>query len=90
MLNSIITNLFVICVYIIPGAFLFIGLLLFKPDLATLQNEKVLSGLFAIFLALPFEVVVHAFSSAFFYPIEDKMFHTRVVALLNGLVLLEL
>ena len=76
MLDSLLTNFFVMCVYFIPGAILTFGILLIWPKLFkkinSLISKKWGKDIFLVFISLLFGVLLHALMYYPFYLNQDK------------------
>lgn len=81
MLDSLLTNFFVMCVYFIPGSILMFGILLIWPHLLPKNNSLIPSkwrqDIYLIFISLFFGVLIHAFMYFPFYIFHDEFWHLQ-------------
>ena len=81
MLDSLLTNFFVMCVYFIPGAILVWGILLIWPRLLPKKNSLIPSkwsqDVYLIFISLFIGVLIHALMYYPFYLFHEEFWHLQ-------------
>jgi hypothetical protein len=81
MLDSLLTNFFVMCVYFIPGSILMFGILLIWPRLLPKNNSLIPSkwrqDIYLIFISLFLGVLIHAIMYSPFYIFHKQFWHVQ-------------